>query len=322
MNERVEKYRILCNIENSIPLFSQAWWLDIVAGKNNWDVVIIERDKEIIASMPFVLSKSKGLIFLTQPKLTQSLGPWFKKSKCKYAKKLSLEKDLMNELIDKLPEFDSFYQNWNHNITNWLPFFWKGFTQTTRYTYILPLISDSEKLWEGLQENIRTDIKKAKNKYKLIIQSDLPISDFIKLQQKTFKRQNIAMPIPLDLIERLDQECSNRNIRKMMIAVDEMGRHHAGIYIVWNHQSAYYLMSGGDPELRNSGATSYLLWEAIKFTSSVTNSFDFEGSMIEPVERFFRAFGARQTPYFSISKINSRRLRIKTKIGELISCLK
>ncbi len=322
MNERVDKYRTLCETENSIPLFSQAWWLDTVAGKNNWDVVIIERDKDIIASMPFMLTKSLGLIFLSQPKLTQSLGPWIKKSNSKYAKRLSLEKDLMNELIDKLPEFDSFHQNWNPSMTNWLPFFWKGFTQTTRYTYVLPLISDQKKLWGDLQENIRTDIKKAQNKYKLIIRSDLPMGDFIKLQQKTFERQNIAMPIPIELIEKLDQECTKRNIRKMMIAVDEMGRHHAGIYIVWDHQSAYYLMSGGDPSLRNSGATSYLLWEAIKFASSVTASFDFEGSMIEPIERFFRAFGAKQTPYFSISKINSRRLRIKTKIGELISCLK
>lgn len=322
MKESLKKYRILCENENSISLFSQAWWLDAVAGENNWDVVIIERDKEIIASMPFVVTKSKGYIFLSQPKLTRSLGPWIKKSDSKYAKRLSLEKKLMNELIDKLPKFDSFQQNWNSDLTNWLPFFWKGFDQTTKYTYALPLISDSKKLWGDLQENIRTDILKAQNKYKLNIQSDLPIGDFIEIQQKTFERQKIPMPIPLELIERLDQECTKRNIRKMMIAVDEMGRHHAGIYIVWDHQSAYYLMGGGDPALRNSGATSYLLWEAIKFASSVTASFDFEGSMIEPVERFFRAFGAKQTPYFSISKINSRRLKIKIKFRELISCLK
>lgn len=322
MNERIDKYRGLCETEDSIPLFSQPWWLDTVAGRNNWDVVIVERDKEIIASMPFTLTKSKGLTFISQPNLTQSLGPWIKNRKSKYAKRLSLEKDLMNELIDKLPLFDSFQQNWNHTMTNWLPFFWKGFTQTTRYTYILPLISDHKKLWEELQENIRTDIKKAQNKYKLIIRSDLPIEDFIKLQQQTFKRQNISMPIPIEIIQRLDHECSMRNVRKMMIAVDEMGRQHAGIYIVWDHQSAYYLMSGANPELRNSGATSFLLWEAIKFASSVSATFDFEGSMIEPIERFFRAFGAKQTPYFSISKINSRRLMIKTKIREIISCLK
>lgn len=50
---------------------------------------------------------------------------------------------------------------------------------------------------------------------------------------------------------------------------------------------------------------SFLTWEAIKFSSGVTKTFDFEGSMIESVERFFRAFGAKQKPYFQVSKINS-----------------
>jgi len=34
----------------------------------------------------------------------------------------------------------------------------------------------------------------------------------------------------------------------------------------------------------------------------VCGVFDFEGSMIEPVERFFRSFGAQRVPYFGITK--------------------
>ena len=67
-------------------------------------------------------------------------------------------------------------------------------------------------------------------------------------------------------------------------------------------------MGGGDPEFRNSGATSLLMWNAIQFASTVSQIFDFEGSMIESVERFFRGFGAVQTPYFSISHIRSKRV--------------
>lgn len=69
-------------------------------------------------------------------------------------------------------------------------------------------------------------------------------------------------------------------------------------------------MSGSDPILRSSGAISLLRWESIKYSSSVTKSFDFEGSMIEPIERFMRSFGAIQTPYFAISKTNSKLLKI------------
>jgi hypothetical protein len=96
----------------------------------------------------------------------------------------------------------------------------------------------------------------------------------------------------------------------MLFAQDAQGRLHAAAYIVWDEQAAYYLMGGADPELRTSGATSLLMWEAIKFASTVTQTFDFEGSMIESIERFFRAFGAKQKRYFRVSKTNSLPLKM------------
>ena len=66
----------------------------------------------------------------------------------------------------------------------------------------------------------------------------------------------------------------------------------------------YYLWGGSDPQFRNSGTNSYCLWEAIKFSASVTKAFDFEGSMIKPFEKFFRAFGGKLTPYFHVYKKN------------------
>jgi hypothetical protein len=36
-----------------------------------------------------------------------------------------------------------------------------------------------------------------------------------------------------------------------------------------------------------------------------TDVFDFHGSMLRPVERFFRGFGARQTPYLSVTRMKS-----------------
>ena len=41
------------------------------------------------------------------------------------------------------------------------------------------------------------------------------------------------------------------------------GRIHAGNLLVWNESCAYYLMGGGDPELRNSGATSLAMWRQL-----------------------------------------------------------
>jgi len=308
--KKKEIYRRSCNEESTIPIFCQDWWLDTTCGEKNWDVCLVEKNGRVLAAMPYYIKHRGPFTLLTQPPLTQFLGPWLRPSKKKYAKRLAEEKDLLQSLIKQLPRFDYFTQNWQHTQTNWLPFHWQGFQQTTRYTYILHDLSDEKSLWDGLLENIRREIRKAENRYQLIVRDDLPVEEFLELNRLTFSRQGKQVPYTYEYVKRLDKACAGRQCRRIFIAEDQDGRLHAGVYIIWDRNSAYYLMGGGDPELRNSGATSLCMWHAIRFAATVTKSFDFEGSMIEPVERFFRAFGAVQTPYFHIAKTNSRLLRL------------
>lgn len=306
--ENKEKYSLLCKNEPSIPIFSRDWWLDSVAG-DSWDVILVEKGDQIVASMPFVKKTPYGLSVLSHPLLTQNLGPWLRPSKAKYAKRLSQEKELLNKLFSQLPDFSHFQQNWHYTRTNWLPLFWLGYEQTTRYTYRIENLASADEIWSGIEANIRTDIRKASNREGVIVRNDLDLDSFLTLNEKVFTRQDIAMPYTKEFVRRLDDAAAQNNARKIFIAEDEQGRHHAGVYLIWDDNTAYYLMGGSDPDLRNSGATSLCMWEAIQFAATVTKSFDFEGSMIEPVERFFRGFGATQTPYFTISKTNSKLIK-------------
>jgi hypothetical protein len=293
-------------------IFSQPWWLDAVA-PDRWGEVVIEKGGSVVARLPYVIrKKSFGRTFLEMPKLTKTLGPWLRPYPGKYTNRLSEEKELMTELIARLPPFASFLQNFDYTITNWLPFYWQGFSQTTRYTYVLEDLSNIDQVWNGLRENIKTDIRKSE---KIVsIRNDLSFEDFMTLNRKVFSRQGKDAWYSSEFASRLDAACFANGRRKIFFAEDGKGQLHAAVYIVWDEHSAYYLMGGGDPELRNSGATSLCMWEAIKFAATVTQKFDFEGSMIEPVERFFRAFGARQIPFFQISKINSRVLKVANDI--------
>lgn len=313
-----DRYRALCESEPSIPLFSQAWWLDAVAEQDHWDVALVESGGQIVASMPYVMRRRMGRIFLGHPPLTQTLGPWIREIGAKQTSRLSRQKDLMQQLIVALPQYHHFSENWHHSQTNWLPFHWAGFKQTTRYTYRLPDISDEKKLWGGFRENIRRDIRKAEARFGLLVRTDLGLDTFLRLNIQTFERQGKELPYSEELVKRLDDACQKRNARQIFIALDEQARAHAGVYIVWDENSAYYLMGGGDPELRKSGATSLCMWEAIKFAGTVSKSFDFEGSMIEPVERFFRAFGTEQTPYFALSHTPSKLIRAAECLRGLI----
>ncbi|NOX63308.1 MAG: GNAT family N-acetyltransferase [Chloroflexi bacterium] len=290
-----------------LPLFAQDWWLDATAPAA-WDAVTIEENGRVIARLPYAIQRHRGLTLLTMPLLTPHLGPWLAPLPGKYATRLSREHQLLDALIDRLPPFDLFQQSFHPHITNWLPFYWRGFRQTTRYTYIIPDLGDLDRVWDGFRSNIKRAIHKAKKQ--VAVRSDLGLETFWRLNRLTFQRQGMEPPYNLDYLIRIDEACGQRNQRRMFFAEDARGRIHAALYLVWDHQTAYYLMGGNDPELQNSGAPSLLMWEAIQFAATTSKRFDFEGSMIPGVERFFRGFGARQTPYFRVTKTNSLLFRV------------
>ena len=304
-----ELYRQLCEREPSIPLFSQAWWLDSVTGKEGWDVVLVEDGDEIVASMPFTIKKIYGLSIISQPILTQSLGPWLRKSDARYSRKLGLQKKRIQELFAKLPTFDHFQQNWHSDITNWLPVYWLDFQQTTRYTYAITDLSNLDAVLSNFDSSYRNKIKKA---LKIVaVKEDLAIEDFYKINALTFSRQNVSIPYALEFIKNHDLILSQKKKRKIFYAEDSQGKIHSALYLTWDANSSYVHMVGEDPDLRNSGAGILLIWEAIKYTAQSLglNRFDFEGSMLETVEPVRRDCGGIQVPYFTITKTPSRILK-------------
>ena len=307
-----------------LSIFNSDWWLDATAGPGNWGVVVLKQGGSVVASMPWVLKQnSLGLKILSQPALTQSLGPWISSppDKTKYHTKLSREKDLMECLIDQLPHYHVFRQSFSPEITNWLPFYWRGYQQTTRYTYRLNLLAGADFIWKNFHENTRCEIRKAVKKGVYIEETD-DVEALLDLNEKTFIRQGMKASYSRAYVRTLYSACLANKAGKIFLAKDADQLVHAGNLIVWNQHCAYYLIGGGDPELRNSGGTSLALWHSIQFASTVSNIFDFEGSMIEPVERFFRGFGAVQTPYFSLTHVRSKRaataLGLRSTLGGLL----
>jgi len=293
---------ILAFLEGA-PVFFQPWWLEAVS-PGAWDYVVAKRGNEVVAVLPYTFKiRLQRFRLIEMPPLTPYLGPWLRPSNGKYANRLGEEKDLMSELIKGLPPFARFHQDFEPSITNWLPFYWKGFEQTTRYTYRIPRTADVDAIWSETRDNVRTDVRKSQKVVSVTETEEL--DDFLRLSRLTFARQNKTLPYSEDLVRRVDAACAQRRARTILLARDHDGQMHAGVYLVSDKDTVFYLMGGGDPQLRNSGATSLLVWEGIQRAIAEGKQFDFEGSMIEPVERFVRSFGARQIGYFNVKKESS-----------------
>jgi Acetyltransferase (GNAT) domain len=280
-------------------IFQQPWWLDAVA-PGHWDQVTVEHGGRVVARLPYVVRGRPRMRVLTMPPLTQTLGPWLERSEASPPKALGREHELLAELEAGLPRAAAFIQQFSPTILNALPFHWAGYRLEIQYTHRLDLRPAEEELWEGLRGNIRREIRKAHRQVE--IREDLGLDRFHDVWTKTFERQGLLPPATLAELERLDAACAAHDARAMLFARDDPGRVHGVAYVVWDRNGAFNLLGGADPDLRSSGASSLLMWEAIRRARSVTDVFDFEGSMIGSVERFFRAFGGRQTPYLKVSR--------------------
>ena len=294
-----EKYRILCEKELSIPIYSRDWWLDCACG-DKWEVLLYMNEEQIEASMPVYLPNKETI---TMPVYTQTMGIWFNPmfDNNSYSKNLHRKQVICEYFISCLPSHNHFLQNFHHSFTDWLPFYWKGYNQTTRYTYILPSISNLEEIESNLNTNLKRNLKKAKEKYHLEVKKDIPTDMFLEINSLTYERQGKKAYHP-EVLRKLIDTSRKRNQGDIWGAYDEQGKLHAAVFLVWQENCAYYIAGGANPELRKSGAHALVMWKAICELAEISSSFDFEGSMIQGVERFFREFGATQMPYFTLSK--------------------
>jgi len=305
-----DRYRELAEVKKEIPVFSQPWWLDAVCGTNRWDVLLAETNGQISGALPFYRSRRAFFDVIAMPPFTQNLRLWLRyPDSQKSEKRLSHEKSVITELIEGLPPFDYFAVNFYHALTNWLPFHWKGFRQSTRYTYVIESLEDLDAVFLRFSHAKRKNIKRAEKT--LALGPEFTAGELYDHHVLTLGKQGDKIQYGLSMLERIHEAAYSRGHGKVFTAVDRQNRTHAAIFVVWDDRQAYYLISSIDPDYRTSGAATFLIKQAIIHVSAKTKQFDFEGSMDERIENSFRQFGTTQKPYLRISRTRSRLLQFR-----------
>ena len=110
-------------------------------------------------------------------------------------------------------------------------------------------------------------------------------------------------PFSRTLWLRLYEEVINHNSGKIIYAVNQSKEIVSTVFLVWDEERMYQLISGGDAGLQHYEGKSALIWYAIQRCAKKDLTYDFEGSVIKHISKSNRLCGAELVPYFRIRKV-------------------
>jgi hypothetical protein len=303
------EYREFCSTEKSLPVFAQDWYLDAVCDSpEDWKVILVKNNNTITAAFPFRYTCSKlGLYTINNPLLTNRLGIWManEERKTNFSKE-KFENHVVSEVISKLPKYDSFRILFENRFKNWQAFYREDFTQTTYYSYVIYNDSSTEEIFKAIDHNKRRQIQRAQESME--IRYDIRGEEFYDFMEKTYQKRNRIIFYSRQFFLRLHEAVNRHHAGKIRSAVDKNGDINAVLLAVEDALRTYTIISAHDSE-KGYDALAYLFWDVISETINQGKTFDFEGSMIHDVARFYSAFNPVKEPYFIISK-HSEKMRL------------
>lgn len=306
-----EKYIRFCENNPDIELYAKPWWLDVCCGAKNWNVATVVKNDKIVAALPFFVKSKSGMKYITVPPRTQTCGLYIKYPVgIKYQGKLNLENEMVDLLINDIEEYATkngivyYQQTFSPALTNWTPFYRRSYLQTTKYTYRFEKGFTYEDVWKSYSSGLKNEVKKARKQLSVRECEDIDL--MYQLYLKTMERKSLNSSYSKQFIDEFHSVCMKHNSCKLYVAEDEEKRVHGVLYIAFDDNWTNYLFGATDPENRKTNSSSLLIDTALQFSAESGRGFDFEGSVTPGVEEFFRKFGGKQTPYYSISKIYTK----------------
>ena len=315
MSSAKETYRQFCETSTRPLIFQTPIWLDAIVGSQNWDVLLSFKGDILMGAMPIVTSSKYGLSQITLPFLTPYLGPIINfPSDLKQGNYLAHKRKVIIDLVAQIPKTDRFVTQTDFEFDYWLPFSWKGYEQTTRYSYLLETKLSLDDILTGFKPNIKKHIKNTQSTF--TISESNSVEELYKLHHLDLQTKGIDIHFSKQEFLNLDQKLKSENKRKIIHAINDDGKIACAFYLVFDQTYTHYLIGSVSQEARNSGVMSLMMWEAIKESKTRGLIFNFEGSMNQNIERFFSSFGAEIKPYMKISKVSNKWLKHFTMFNQ------
>lgn len=292
-----EKYNEISSLYGTI--FDSLQWSSIF-GENITHYGFYEGD-ELVGGF-YTFEGGRYLMSIcSNPPFTPTIGPFFKKDIKSPVSTMDNCKKILALIADTIDDkhYAVISLSFDKTIIDMQPLIWKNFKVVPQYTYIVDLSASIDELMARMSREKRKNIAKG-IKDGVVVKSINDYNVVKSLVTKTFARQNKkANASAIDKV--LFNFANSTNSRAFAAFLN--GVPIACEFFVYGKKTAHGLLSGYDPGNKHPSAGTMCYWESIKYAKAQGLSyFDFEGSMVPALERYFRGFGGKLTPYYRANK--------------------
>jgi len=289
-------------------VFHKSWLLQ--AWTNRLEIRVL-RDKsgQIEAGMAITPIRFLGTKAARRPAWTPYNGPLIRPSaKSNLVAVAAEEKNRMLRLLAQSPAMGMYDYILPPEYSDVMPFLWNGFEASVGYTYQIPPAAPEQ--WQAHMSSAhRRDLRKAHEvlrREKGSVEEDPGFAECCELISDTFEAKDFAVRAEPEELHNWWQAIIAHGAGKAYLAREANGEPVCASLLVLDHRCGYYLASGIRSDARSGPRNLWsrvLLDRMIRHTHRQGLTFDFEGSVLPGVERFFRGWGGRCVPKYRVVKI-------------------
>jgi hypothetical protein len=299
-------------------LFHTSWWHQ--AWKTHPDIYARKGDSgDFEAGIPIHRSSSRRFTSIGRPPLSPINGPVFKYPS-NYSR-ADLNKHIKKELFEAIfacPRADYIEFALSNEINDIMPFIWSGFDTHVAYTYIIPK-SESEFWTKNMSKRHKINLNQARKEmldFRCTIQINPPFNLIQPLLSDTAKIKGFRY---FGKTESWWNTVFKKGVGRIYLIRNSEMDPICTTVMVWDSHTAYYLLGGMNYKVRKDTALNWILFERMIHDAHEMNlDFNFEGSILQGVERFFRGWGGELRPMYRLIKIPSLRFYCKWSLNNYL----
>lgn len=275
-------------------IFHESWWLD-AAAPGAWSETTVSSGGKVVGRLPYLLlHEPLRRTACTMPDLTHFLGPAVNAGNGAPCNKALKVGQITRELLEALPPVGAFNQRMHRGVEDVLIFSELGYQTLVQFTFeIAP--DAPEAIWSNMRDKTRNIIRRAQERYEVAeCLTPAAFAAYYLANLETTGRDSYYDEAQM---ARVCAAAVSRDRGRILAARADDGTIAAAIFCVWDNTTCYYLLSMRDRGI-DQGATSQLIWEAVRRAAAMGLTFDFDGLLTKGNRVFFTGFGGTVRPRY------------------------